>query len=122
MGWRVWYGRPLISKCPKPFFEVRAGQYSWSFDVEVLKLLVVISHFITYMEIEFVQNNDLRNKSYKQFLIENKSGAVRKKLIFDFFFQLKFVWIFFFKFLNIVCPNQIQKSQILYKKKLQSLN
>ena len=83
---------------------------------------MVIGHFITYMGIYFVQNNDLRNKSYKQFLIKNKSGAIRKKIIFDFFFQLKFVWVFFFKFRNIVCPDQIQKSQIFYKKKLQSLN
>ena len=63
-----------------------------------------------------MQNVDLRNKSYKQFLFINKSGAVRKKIIFDFFFHLNFSSIFF-KFLNIVCPDQIQKSHI-YKKKL----
>ena len=32
-----------------------------------------------------MQNVDLRNKSYKQFLVKNKSGAARKKFIFDFF-------------------------------------
>ena len=50
-----------------------------------------------------MQNANLRNKSYKQFLVKNKSGAARKKFIFDFFFQLKFFLVFFFKFLNIVC-------------------
>ena len=55
-----------------------------------------------------MQNVDLRDKSYKQFLIKNKSGAARKKIIFDFFFQLNF-FVFFFKFLNIVCHDQIQK-------------
>ena len=69
-----------------------------------------------------MQNVDLKNKSYKQFLVKNKSGAARKKIIFDLFFQLKFFWVFFFKSLNIVFLDQIQKSQIFYKKKLQSLN
>ena len=39
-----------------------------------------------------MQNVDLRNKSNKQFLVKNESGATRKKIIFDFFFQLKFFW------------------------------
>ena len=63
-----------------------------------------------------MQNVDLRNKIYKQYLV--KSGAARKKIIFDFFFQLNFFFVFFFKFLNMVCPDQIQKSLIVYKKKL----
>ena len=65
-----------------------------------------------------MQNDDLGNKSYKQFLVKNKSGAARKKFIFDFFFELNFFFVFSFKFLNIVCPDQIQKSYIFYKKKL----
>ena len=65
-----------------------------------------------------MQHDDLRNKSYKQFLVKNESGAARKKIIFDFFFKLKFFSVFSFKFLNIVCPDQIQKSYIFYKKKL----
>ena len=65
-----------------------------------------------------MQNVDLRNKSCKQFLVKNKSGVARKKIIFDFFFQLNFFSVFFFKFLNIVFPDQIQKSHIFYKKKL----
>ena len=69
-----------------------------------------------------MQNVDLRNKNYKQFLVKNKSGATRKELIFDSFFQLKFFLVFFFKFLNIICLDQIQKSHIFYKEKLQSLN
>ena len=36
-------------KCPKPIFEVWAGNYSYSFDVEDLKFLVVIGHSITYI-------------------------------------------------------------------------
>ena len=55
-----------------------------------------------------MQNVDLRNKSYKQFLVKNKSGAAKKKKI-DFFFQLNFFLVFFFKFLYIVCHDQIQK-------------
>ena len=63
-----------------------------------------------------MQNVDLRNKSYKQFLVKNKSGAARKKFIFDFLFHLNFFFVLFFKFLSIVCPDQIQKSHIFYKK------
>ena len=37
-----------------------------------------------------MQNVDLRNKSYKQFLVKNESGVARKKIIFDFFFHLNF--------------------------------
>ena len=65
-----------------------------------------------------MQNDDLGNKSYKQFLVKNKSGAARKKIISNFFFELNFFFVFSFKFLNIVCPDQIQKSYIFYKKKL----
>ena len=65
-----------------------------------------------------MQNVDLRNKSYKQFLVKNKSGAASKNFAFDFFFQLNCFSVFFFKFLEILCPNQIQKSHIFYKKKL----
>ena len=69
-----------------------------------------------------MQNVYLRNKSYKEFLVRNENGVARIFFIFDFHFQLKFFWVFFFKFLNIVCLDQIQKSHIFYKKKLQSLN
>ena len=65
-----------------------------------------------------MQHDDLRNKSYKQFLVKNESGAARKKNIFDFFLKLNFFSVLSFKFLNIVCPDQIQKSYIFYKKKL----
>ena len=37
-----------------------------------------------------MQNVDMGNKSYKQFLVKNESGATRKKIIFDFFFHLNF--------------------------------
>ena len=37
-----------------------------------------------------MQNVDLRNKSYKQILVKNKSGAAREKIIFDFLFHLNF--------------------------------
>ena len=65
-----------------------------------------------------MQPVDLRNKSYKQFLVKNDSGVARKKFISDFFFHLNFFPLFFLKFLNIVCLDQIQNSHILYKKKL----
>ena len=52
-----------------------------------------------------MQHDDLRNKSYKQFLVKNESGAARKKFIFDFFFKLNFFSVLSFKFLNIVCPD-----------------
>ena len=42
---------PLTPKCQKPFSEVRAGHSSRSFDAKVLKLHVLIGHFITYMGI-----------------------------------------------------------------------
>ena len=69
-----------------------------------------------------MQNVVLRNKSYKQFLVKKKSGTARKRIIFDFFFQLKFFLVFFFKFLIILCLDHIQKSHIFYKEKLQNLN
>ena len=78
----------------------------------------MIGHSITYMGMQFVQNVDLKNKSCKQFLVKNKSGATRKNFFFDFFFQLNFFSVFFFKFLNIVCPDRIQKSHMFNKKKL----
>ena len=65
-----------------------------------------------------MQNVDLRDKSYKQFLVKNESGAARKSFFFYSFFQLNFFSIFFFKFLNILCPDQIQKSYMFNKKKL----
>ena len=65
-----------------------------------------------------MQNVDLRNKSYKQVLVKNENGSARKKIIFDFSFKLKCFLVFFFKFLNIVCLDRIQKSHIFYKKKL----
>ena len=48
-----------------------------------------------------MQNVDLRNKSYKQLLVITDSGAARKKIIVDFFVQLKFFFLFFVKHLNI---------------------
>ena len=41
---------------------------------------------------------------------------------FAFFFSLQLLYVLFFKFVNIVCPDQIKKLHVLYKKKLQSLN
>ena len=64
-----------------------------------------------------MQNVDLRNKSYKQFLVKNKSGAARKNFFLTLF-SIEFFSVFFFKFLNTVCPNQIQKSHMFNKKKL----
>ena len=52
------------------------------------------------------------------FWSKTKVGQLEKKIIFDFFFELKFFSVFSFKFLIIVCPDQIQKSYIFYKKKL----
>ena len=37
-----------------------------------------------------MQNVDLINKSYKQFLVKNESGAARKNFFFYSFFQLNF--------------------------------
>ena len=34
-----------------------------------------------------MQNVDLRNKSYKQFLVRNETEAARKKFISDYFFN-----------------------------------
>ena len=73
-----------------------------------------------YMEIWFVQKVDLTNKSFKQFLVKNENGAISKKFILYFYFQLKF--IVFFRFLNIVSLDWSQNSHSFYKKKLQSLN
>ena len=42
-----------------------------------------------------MQNDDLGNKSYKQFMVKYDNGAARKKIIFDFFL----IEIFFYLFL-----------------------
>ena len=39
-----------------------------------------------------MQNVDLRNKSYKQFLVKNESGATRKKIVFDLFFSIEIIF------------------------------
>ena len=65
-----------------------------------------------------MQNDDLGKKSYKQFLVKNESVAVGEKFIDDFFFELKFFLVSSFKFLNIICFDEIQKSYIIYKKNL----
>ena len=49
---------------------------------------------------------------------KNKSGIPRKKLFLTFFSIEILFFVFFFKFLNIICPNQIQESHSFYKKKL----
>ena len=41
-----------------------------------------------------MQNDDLGNKSYKQFLVKNENGAARIFLIFDLFFVLIFFPVF----------------------------
>ena len=53
---------------------------------------------------------------------KNKTKGARIFFTFDLFFQLKFFLVFFLKFLNIVCLDQIQKSHSSYKKKLLNLN
>ena len=45
-----------------------------------------------------------------------KLGQFKKLFFFTVFFQLKTFFLFSFKFLNIVCPNQIQLSHSFYKK------
>ena len=50
-----------------------------------------------------MQKVDLRNKSYKQFLIKIEI-TVTKIFILNFFSIESFL-VFFFKFLNIVSPN-----------------
>ena len=45
-----------------------------------------------------MQNVDLRIKSYKEFLVKNESRAARKKIIFDFFFQMNFFLSSFLSF------------------------
>ena len=69
-----------------------------------------------------MENVDLRNKSYKQFLVENENGEARENCFLYCFFQLNLFSVIFFTFLNIVCPDQIQKSHMFNKKKLESLN
>ena len=69
---------------PKPNFEVWISNYGWSFDIELLKNLEFIGLIIMYMEIQFVQKIDLRNKSHDQLLVKNKSGATTKGMIFYF--------------------------------------
>ena len=55
-------------------------------------------------------------------MAKTKLRQLEKKIIFDLFFQLNSFLVFFLRFLNIVCPNRIQKSHLFYKKKLQNLN
>ena len=43
---------------------------------------------------------------YKGVKGKNKTRAPRKNFTFDFFFSIEFVFVFFLRFLNIVCPDQ----------------
>ena len=49
---------------------------------------MLISLFITYMEIQFVQKVDLKCKSYEEFLVENIIGVALKK---NDFLKTKFI-------------------------------
>ena len=49
-----------------------------------------------------------------------KLGQLEKNLFLTFF--LIEIFVFFLRFLKIVCPDQIQKSHSFYKKKLQNLS
>ena len=64
---------------------------------------------------------DLRNKSYKHFLVINKSGVVTKKIIF-YFVSIQNFLVFFFKSLNRESLDHSHKAHTFYKKKLQSLS
>ena len=44
-----------------------------------------------------MQNVDLRNKSYKQFLVKNESGLARKKIYFLFNFSFEFFFCLLFQ-------------------------
>ena len=48
-------------------------------------------------------------------------GELGKNLFLTFFFKSNFFWVFFFRFLNMVCPDRILKSHLFFTKKLQSL-
>ena len=65
-----------------------------------------------------MENVDLRNKSYKQVLVENESGEARKNWFLYCVFLLIFFSIILFTFVNKVCPDQIQKSHMFNKKEL----
>ena len=66
-----------------------------------------------------MQKVNLKNKSYKQFLVKNESGAIiQKKLSLIIFFQLKLFLVYVFKLLYIVSCDWNQKSYSFYKKKL----
>ena len=43
-----------------------------------------------------MQNINLRNKSNKQFLVQNKIGAMKKIIISDFFFKIEIFFGFLF--------------------------
>ena len=69
-----------------------------------------------------MQNVDLKKiKAINSFWSKTKVGQLEKKL-FLIFFSIEIFLNFIFKFLKIVCFDQIQKSHTFYKEKLQSLN
>ena len=53
---------------------------------------------------------------------KKKLAQLEKNYFLSFFPINFFFFVFFFRFLSIVCPNWIQKSNVFDKKKLQSLN
>ena len=53
---------------------------------------------------------------------KNKIEATRKEYYFLLLFPIEIFLVFFFRFLNMVCLDQIQKSHSFYEKKLQNFN
>ena len=50
---------------------------------------MLLGFFITYKEILFVQNVDLRNKSFEKNLLKNEIGIMKNLISFDFNFNFK---------------------------------
>ena len=67
-----------------------------------------------------MQRNHLNKKGYKQFLVNNETGAARTKMIFHPFFNFKFFHVFLIKVINITSADQNKNMHMFYKKKFQS--
>ena len=65
-----------------------------------------------------MQNMDLRIKNYKQFVVEIESGATKKIFIFEFSFQLNFVFCLLLQVLNIVCHAKDSKVTHILQEKI----
>ena len=67
-----------------------------------------------------MQRNHLQKNGYKQFLINNKTGAIRENFNFDLFSNFSNFHVFLVNALKIISADEYRNMHIFHKKIFQS--